>query len=558
MKRFNHYNRALVGLVSVLALVACEQQGSGEEQDTAAEPDRLERARERVEIYAPYALETDLSHLSDEQRRMLGKLMEVGDIMDGLFWQQAWGDRDALMARIDDDDVRRFADINYGPWDRLDGNRPFIPGVGEKPAGANFYPEDMTREEFESADISGKTDLYTMLRRNDGGGLEAIPYSAFFGEELERAAELLREAAELAENDGFREYLLARAEAFETDAYYPSDVAWMEMEENDIEFVVGPIETYEDQLFGYKAAFEAFVLIRDREWSERLQRFAEYLPELQANLPVPEQYRQEDPGTDADLGAYDALYYSGDANAGSKTIAINLPNDERVQQEQGTRRIQIKNAMRAKFDEIVVPISETLIAPEQREHVRFEAFFGNVMFHEVAHGLGVNYTIDGESTVREALQEHASSMEEGKADVLGLYMITELLAQDRLDDAALEDYYVTFLASIFRSTRFGASSAHGRANMVAFNTFQEMGAFERDPETGLYRVDFDAMRDAISALARDILIIQGDGDYRRAGELLRTLGRIGSGLEEDLQRLEEAGIPVDVVFEQGPGVAGLR
>ena len=542
-------------LSALLALGGCER-----DREEALDPatQKTEYAEDRGSIYAPYRLETGLDHLTDNQRDMLLILMEIGDIMDDLFWVQAWGDREALMARIDNEAVRRFAEINYGPWDRLGGGRPFVPEVGERPRGANYYPRDMSREEFQAADLQGKDSLYTMIRRDEAGRLVAIPYSEYFAVELQRAAQLMREAAELAEYDGFRDYLLARAEAFETDEYYPSDVAWMTMRDNDIEFVVGPIETYEDRLFGNKAAFEAFVLIRDREWSERLQRFADYLPDLQAGLPVPPEYRQESPGTDADLGAYDAIYYSGDANAGAKTIAINLPNDERVQQEQGTRRLQIRNAMQAKFDKIVVPIADTLIVPDQREHVIFDAFFGNVMFHEVAHGLGLNFTLDGETTVRQALQEHAAALEEAKADILGLHMITELLMDGRLDDASLQDYYVTFMASIFRSTRFGADSAHGRANMIAFNTFEEMGAFERDEESGLYRVNFEAMRDAVTALAQDILMIQGDGDYRRADELIAALGRIGPTLEGDLQRLEEAGIPVDVIFEQGPEVAGLH
>ncbi|MDQ2069583.1 dipeptidyl-peptidase 3 family protein [Natronospira bacteriovora] len=542
-------------LSALLALGGCER-----DREEALDPatQKTEYAEDRVSIYAPYRLETGLDHLTDNQRDMLLILMEIGDIMDDLFWVQAWGDREALMARIDNEAVRRFAEINYGPWDRLGGGRPFVPEVGERPRGANYYPRDMSREEFQAADLQGKDSLYTMIRRDETGRLVTIPYSEYFAGELQRAAQLMREAAELAEYDGFRDYLLARAEAFETDEYYPSDVAWMTMRDNDIEFVVGPIETYEDRLFGNKAAFEAFVLIRDREWSERLQRFADYLPDLQAGLPVPPEYRQESPGTDADLGAYDAIYYSGDANAGAKTIAINLPNDERVQQEQGTRRLQIRNAMQAKFDKIVVPIADTLIVPDQREHVIFDAFFGNVMFHEVAHGLGLNFTLDGETTVRQALQEHAAALEEAKADILGLHMITELLMDGRLDDASLQDYYVTFMASIFRSTRFGADSAHGRANMIAFNTFEEMGAFERDEESGLYRVNFEAMRDAVTALAQDILMIQGDGDYRRADELIAALGRIGPTLEGDLQRLEEAGIPVDVIFEQGPEVAGLH
>ena len=291
-------------------------------------------------------------------------------------------------------------------------------------------------------------------------------------------------AAELAEDPGFERYLELRADALLDDDYRASDLAWMEMKDNAIDVVIGPIETYEDQLFGYRAAYEAYVLIKDLAWSERLARFAQYLPELQAGLPVPDAYKAEIPGSDADLNAYDAVYYAGDCNAGSKTIAINLPNDEEVQLEKGSRRLQLKNAMQAKYEKILEPIADVLIDESQREHITFDAFFANTMFHEVAHGLGIKNTIDGSGTVQLALQEYASSMEEGKADILGLYMITELHRAGELGDVDLRDFYVTFMAGIFRSIRFGAASAHGKANMVRFNFFEEQGAFVRDPETG--------------------------------------------------------------------------
>ena len=293
------------------------------------------------------------------------------------------------------------------------------------------------------------------------------------------------------------------------------------------------------------------------EWSDRLSRFALFLPELQDGLPVPDEYKWETPGTDSDLNAYDVVYYAGHSNAGSKTIAINLPNDEMVQLEKGTRRLQLKNAMQAKFEEILLPIAGELIDESQREHVTFEAFFGNTMFHEVAHGLGIKNTITGRGTVREALLDVASSIEEGKADVLGLYMVTELHAAGELGDVDIMDHYVTFMASIFRSIRFGASSAHGKANMVRFNFFKEKGAFVRDPETGTYRVDADRMNEAMTELSRLLLTLQGDGNYEGALELTNTKGIIGEQLQADLDRLTAAGIPVDITFRQGLSVLGL-
>jgi hypothetical protein len=370
---------------------------------------------------------------------------------------------------------------------------------------------------------------------------------------METAASRLQEASALAENESFGRYLERRAEALTTGDYRPSDRAWMDVTGNDLDLVIGPIETYEDQLYGYKAAAEAFVLRKDRAWSRRLSRYAELLPMLQEGLPVPTEYKQESPGRDSDLGAYEVLYVSGDANAGPKTIAINLPNDEAVQQEKGSRRLQLKNAMRAKFDEILMPIAEVLIAEEQRPNVTFDAFFGNTMFHEVAHGLGIKNTITNRGTVREALRDHYTTMEEGKADVLGLYMVTALADEGELD-VDLMDNYTSFLASIFRSVRFGSASAHGRANLIRFNYFREQGAFSRDPETGTYAVNPDAIAQATNALSREILTLQGDGDYEAVASFVETYGDMPDQLQADLDRLEQQGIPVDITYEQGPAV----
>jgi len=512
----------------------------------------------RPGIYAEFELTSDLSHLSDGQRDMIAVLIEASKIMDDLFWRQAFNDgyREWL-ASIKDDAARRFAELNYGPWDRLADDAPFIKGFGAKPLGANFYPADMSKEEFEAAYLPGKKGLYSLVRRDEAGELVLVPYHVEYKDELQRAADLLRKAADLAEDSAFATYLKLRAAALISDDFQTSDLFWMDVKSNEIDVVIGPIETYEDRLFGYRAAYESYVLIKDMEWSERLSRFALFLPELQEGLPVPDEYKQETPGTDSDLNAYDVVYYAGHSNAGSKTIAINLPNDEEVQLEKGTRRLQLKNAMQAKFEKILLPISELLIDEEQRRHVTFDAFFANTMFHEVAHGLGIKNTINGRGTVREALLDVASSMEEGKADVLGLYMVIELLNAGELGDADIMDYYVTFMAGIFRSIRFGAASAHGKANMVRFNFFEEQGAFVRDPETGTYRVDAERMTAAMTELSRVLLTLQGDGDYEGARELTETSGVIGEPLQADLHRLTRAGIPVDITFRQGPAQLGL-
>lgn len=498
--------------------------------------------------YTSFTLTTDLSILSENERKMLPYLIQAADIMDDLFWYEAYGKKEALLNHLKGD-AKLFAKINYGPWDRLAGNQSFVKGIKSKPLGANFYPTDMTKEEFENSNLEDKNSLYTFIRRNMQGELYTIPYHEMFAPEVNKAAEYLRKAATYADDAGLKNYLLKRAEALLTDDYLESDLAWMDMKDNVIDIIIGPIETYEDQLYGQKAAHEAYILIKDKEWSERLSKYADFLPELQQNLPVDVQYKKEVPGSDSDLNAYDVIYYAGDCNAGSKTIAINLPNDEQVQLEKGTRRLQLKNAMQAKFDEILIPISEVLVDPSQRKHIQFDAFFANTMFHEVAHGLGIKNTINGKGSVREALQEHASALEEGKADILGLYMVNQLLKNGELE-GDIKDYMVTFMAGIFRSVRFGASSAHGKANMIRFNYFQEKNAFTKNAD-GTYTVNFDQMEVAMNDLSRLILELQGNGDYQGVENLVQTQGIISSDLQSDLDKLNTAGIPVDVVFNQG-------
>jgi len=539
----------------VIGLLAFSCQNAAQEEKVIDEPS--EKSPVRTEIYAPVKLTTDLSQLSDAEKSMIPILIEAAKIMDGLFWKQAYGDKDALLASIEDEKVKKFVEINYGPWDRLAENKPFITGVGEKPLGANFYPSDMTKADFESLAAPNKTSLYTLINKAEDGSLVTIPYSQAYSEELEKASNLLKEAAALAENEALKNYLELRASALLTDEYYESDVAWMKMKDNGIDMIVGPIENYEDQLFGYKAAFEAYVLVKDKAWSERLEKYAAMLPELQKGLPVAEEYKAETPGANSQLNAYDVVYYAGDCNAGSKTIAVNLPNDEQIQLDMGTRRSQLKNAMRAKFDQIMLPITEVLIHQSQRQHVTFDAFFGNTMFHEVAHGLGIKETINGKGTVREALKEQASALEEGKADILGLYMVTELFEKGEIAEGTVMDNYVTFLAGIFRSVRFGAASAHGKANMLRFNYFQEKGAFTKDTTTGTYMVDFDKMQMAMNDLSALILKLQGDGDYEGVIKLMEEKGKIQAELQADLDILGSSGIPVDIVFEQGVEVLGL-
>ena len=511
----------------------------------------------RFDIYSEVRLSTDLSHLSDNQKQMIGLLIDAGKITNEIFWLQVWGDKDKLLDDIEDPKAKRFALYNYGPWDRLAADQPFIESAGPRPPGARFYPQDMSKAEFEAWQQEGKDGQYSIVRRDTDGGLMLVPYSKAFEAQIAEIADLLVRASALADNQAFAAYLKLRAEALKTDDYQASDMAWMDMKDNPVEVVIGPIENYQDALYGYRSAFETFVLIKDQVWSERLARFVRHMPELQRGLPVDDEYKAEMPGSDADLNAYDLAYCAGDCNSGSKTIAINLPNDEQVQLAKGTRRLQIKNSMLAKFNQILMPIANELIAPDQRKHITFDAFFGNTMFHEVAHGLGIKTTLDGSNTVRQALKEHASALEEGKADILGLYMVQRLREMGEITEGELMDNYVTFLAGIFRSVRFGASSAHGRANMIRFNYFSDAGAFSRDPETGTYRVNVAEFEQAIKNLSNDLLVLQGNGDYDKVAAFVAQMGNVGTQLQADLDHLAAISIPVDIVYQQGREVLGL-
>lgn len=545
------------GLICTSTFFSCTNtpQTDDKKTNTKTTDSLQEYVAQRLPIYESVKLTTNLNLLTPNERQVLPLLIQAAEIMDHLFWKQVYPNRDSLKNTIKDEKTKQFIDINYGPWDRLNGDKPFVHGVGPKPDGGTFYPTDMTKAELESANIKDKFGLYSVIRR-ENGKLISIPYHVFFAAELQKASNLLKQAALLTEDDSFKKYLNARADALVTDNYTASDYAWLDMKTSGLDIIIGPIENYEDKLFNARASFESYVLVKDKIWSKRLAKYVTLLPELQKGLPVPQAYKKEKPGTDSELNAYDVVYYAGDCNAGSKTIAVNLPNDEKIQQQKGTRRSQLKNAMQAKFDKILVPIAKELIDVKQQQHIKFDAFFSNVMFHEVAHGLGIKNTINGKGTVRAALKEQFSWLEEGKADILGLYMVTSLHKKGELS-GDLKDYYTTYMAGILRSVRFGASSAHGKANMQCFNYFKENGAFERTPK-GTYLVNYDKFSIAMNGLTKLILTLQGNGDYAAVENAQKTKGIVSSELQGDLDRLSKQGIPVDIVFNQGVDVLGMK
>ena len=548
--------KKIIALIVLTVLFSCKNENeSRKPKKQVTIEENTSDMQAKLNKYVSFKLTTDVSVLTENQKKMLPILIKAANKMNDLFWYEAYGDKNELLSKIADENTKKFIEINYGPWDRLEGNASFVEGIGNKPAGANYYPSDMTKEEFEAYQNDSKNSLYTFVRRDDEGNFKTVTYHEQFEAQVKEVSELLMEASTLAEDEGLKKYLELRAQAFLDDNYQPSDLAWMDMKNNTLDLVIGPIETYEDQLFGAKASHEGYVLVKDMDWSKKLARFAQFLPELQKGLPVDEAYKQETPGTDSDLNAYDVVFYAGDCNAGSKTIAINLPNDEEVQLQKGTRRLQLKNAMRAKFDKILVPIANQLIDESQRQYITFDAFFANTMFHEVAHGLGIKNTINNKGTVRSSLKELASALEEGKADILGLYMVQQLHKKGEID-GDMKDYMTTFMAGIFRSVRFGASSAHGKANMIRFNFFKEKEAFTKN-EDGTYKVNYEKMEVAMKELSNVILTLQGNGDYEGVAKLVEEKGKIPADLQADLDKLAGKNIPVDVIFEQGVEALGL-
>lgn len=531
-KKMINLSASLLGVVAVTAtLFSCSNQ----QQESPL--------KAKVEEYARVELKSDLvNNLNDKEKELVRIFFQVGEITDNLFWKQTFGDKSQLDT-ITDSYAKEFAMIQYGAWDRLDNNKPFLAGYGEKLAVCNYYPHDITAEEFDAFEDANKNSWYTVIRRNEDGSLKSVWYHEAYAEEIGRICTLLEKAVTLAEDPGLKNYLEKRIEAFKTDDYLESDLAWMDMKDSKIDFVTGPIESYDDKFQETKASYESFILLKDEARSKDLAKFVSMLPALQKELPCAPEYKTFVPGTSSDLNVYDAVYYAGDCNAGSKTIAINLPNDERVHALKGTRRLQLRNSMKAKFDKILMPIGQLIVTPEQQKYLNFDAFFWNVTFHEVAHGLGVKQTINTNESVDAVMGTEKTSWEEAKADILGLFMVTKLIEMGEITNITAEDAITTYIAGILRSVRFGAASSHGKANMMCFNYMEKAGAFSRDAK-GQYVIDFEKAKEAMNGWAALILQTQGDGNIEFATKYRAENGGITPALQADLNKINEAGIHV--------------
>jgi hypothetical protein len=493
-------------------------------------------------------------HLTDGDCDALLHLVEAARAVDEIFRVQAWaGNPDFAhrVAALDGPGAQAAKDyyrIMVGPWDRLDHHRPFI-GQAPHPPGAGYYPEDLTEEEFNAwleehpDDREALTSLHTLVRR-DGDRLVAVPYSEAFAEPLGRAAKALREAAAASDNASLKRFLELRAEAFSTDDYYESDMAWMDLD-SDIEVVIGPYETYEDSLFGYKAAFECFICVAQPEDSARLAVFKAELPFLEMNLPIPDEHKNLDRGAESPIRVVDVLYTAGDTRAGVQTIAFNLPNDERVREAKGSKKVLLKNVMKAKYDGILVPIAEAVMPADEVDRISFEAFFQFTLHHELSHGIGPGQiTVDGRETeVRLELKDLYSAFEEAKADVLGVYDIYALVEKGVMDPAILESLPWTYTAGIFRTTRFGVAEAHGLGMVLQTNFLMEKGAVEITPD-GKFRPVPDVFEAAFRELAHELLMIQALGDYDAAVAFAEAYGDVNPAMVSAIESL--ASIPVDI------------
>ena len=513
----------------------------------------------KIRKFAPTEITADVSHLSEGDRKALDKMIEAARLLDPLYLRQVWSGNEALLKKLEADATPEAKDrlhyfmLNKGPWSRPDKNEPFIDGVPhEKPPQAGFYPDDMTKDEFNTwlaglseQDKQRATGFFTVIRRGPDGKLKIVPYHEEYREFLEPASKLLKEAAELTGNATLKNFLNKRAEAFLTDDYYASDVAWMDLDA-PIDVTIGPYETYEDELFGYKAAFEAFITVRDAVETDKLARYSGYLQELEDHLPMDAKYRNPKLGAASPIRVVDNVFCSGDGNRGVQTAAYNLPNDEKVVKEKGSKRIMLKNVQEAKFSRVLVPISKVLIDPAQQSQISFEAFFSQILAHELMHGLGPhNIKVGGRDTaVRKELKELYSAIEEAKADITSLWALQYLIDKGVVDRAMERDLYTTYLTSSFRSVRFGITEAHGKGQAMQFNYLADEGAFKIDEASGTFSIDPAKIKDAVRKLTTEILTLQAEGSYDKAKALLDKYGVIRPVMQKALDRLSD--VPIDI------------
>ena len=543
MKRYNLF--FLSALLVLSSIISCQP----EQKEVQTTKDTV--MQRKLANYAKVKLNADLSSLTEGHAKLFSHLLKAADAIDELYWLQSYGDKDELLNKMGDDtDIKAYAMINYGPWDRLDGNAPFTDDYPPRPLGAGFFPSDMNQNDFFTIAGNEKFEPLTIVRKDTKGNLKVLPYHEAYKDQINKAVEHMRKGAKLCDCKDFKAYLLQRAEDLLADNFTKSDALWLELKDNKLDFIVGPIENHEDHLIWTKYSYGAFILLRNVEWTKNVKKFSLLLPYLQKNLPVDDKFKSEAPTENSDIIIYDLLYNSGYCNAGNKLIGLNLPiGTEQVVTD--SRKIHFKNVMEAKFQKILKPITNLIIDEKQRKHVKFASFFQNTIFYEISNSLGISQTINNKGSVKDALKEHHTIIRELKNDVLRMFFITKLHEMNELKDVDLMDNYVTHMADVFRSIRFGVTDAQGVANMIRFNYFSEQEAFKYNSKTNTYKIDSKKMKKAIESLSKMVLEIQGNGDYEMASEIIRDKGYIHNELLNDLYRIQRAKIPKDIVYDQG-------
>ncbi|MFS8085373.1 MAG: dipeptidyl-peptidase 3 family protein [Acidobacteriota bacterium] len=548
-----------LALVSTFLTIVSPAQPKGPDRPRASDPGSLPA---KIRRFSPTVLTSTTARMSANDRLALRKIIAAAKLLDPLFLRQVWSGNDDLEKKLAADKtpigrmLLHYFLINDGPWSRLDENQPFIDDVPAKPPHANYYPDDITKDEFNAwlntlspAEKEKATGYFYTIRRDANGKLKTVPYSEEYREFLDPAAKLLREAAALTSNRTLKDFLNKRAAAFTSNDYYDSDVAWMDLDA-PIDVTIGPYETYEDELFGYKAAFEAYVTLRDEAESAKLAKFSQYLQELENNLPIDPKYRNPKLGAASPIRVVNEVFSSGEGNNGVQTAAFNLPNDERVVKEKGSKRIMLKNVQDAKFNKTLIPISRVVLTAAQQRDLAFDAFFTHILTHELMHGLGPhNITVNGQATtVRLQLKDKYSSIEEAKADVTGLWALQYLIDKGVISKSMQRTLYTTYLASMFRSVRFGITESHGRGVAMQFNYFTDEGAIKFDERTGTFSVDESKIREAVRKLTTELLTIEAEGSYDKASAILDRYAVIRPPMKGALDRLKAVPVDIEPIF----------
>ncbi|MCX7862430.1 MAG: Zn-dependent hydrolase [Bacteroidales bacterium] len=554
--------RIIIGFVAIAVLaVSCDTSTDNQKNITTEDTIKPEvlSISDRLHQYAEVELTTDISAFSATEKELLKHLIDACNEIDNIFWIQSTGKiKDSTLVLAKTPEEKEYCIINYGPWDRIRDNEPFIEGVGKKPIGAGFYPHDIKYFPFIDMKFEDKLSMFTVIKRADDGSLYTEPYHKAYAPYLKKAAEKLEKAATLSTDKNFAKFLKLRAQSLLNDDYYTSDVFWLENVNSKIDIVIGPTDFEEDKFINTKASFTAYLLIKDFEWSNKFESISHYLPSIKETLPLPDNFKNQIVISTPNIGVYDAIFYAGWGNGGPKQISINHPKDGRIIMEKGSRKLQFKNSQKAKFDKILKPIADILIDSSERNNVKYEGFFINNVSYEIADAIVVKTTINGKGPVKDALKDYFPTINSLKADILSMYILTKLQEKKLISDVTLLDNYVVFVSNIIRSVRFGAAFSQGSSNLIAFNMLHKMKAFERNPKTGTYKINFEKMKDVIQKIAKDILTVMLEGDYATAKSWVDIYGNMSDELQNDVKKISKAGIPIDIKFKQGKEVLGLN